>query len=234
MVDLVYVLKDNPPRTRELRYSLRSVQRYLTGYGGVFIVSVNIPTRITGVEHVYAVDNLGLLKDSRIFEKVLAACNDGRISEKFLFMNDDHFLCRPCHAPDFPFYNKGDLLLAEGRTDPYGMRLLRTGQDLQARGLPTVHFDIHTPILYDKAKFLTMASSFKWREPPGYVVKSLYGNFNRLDSVYLNDLKAESHRELVGLDQRPCFSTQDDSAWDNATGRAILKIVGEEPSRWER
>jgi len=106
MIDLVYTIKANDStwEDNELRYSLRSIEKYLSGVGQVFIIG-DCPDFLTNVIHIPATDEENReWKDRNIYRKLLIACNDVRISENFLFVNDDHYLTQPFEAGKFPFY----------------------------------------------------------------------------------------------------------------------------------
>lgn len=239
-IDAVYVLKDDTgERNWELRYSLRSLERYISGIRNVVIVTNTLPPFINpeAVTHIQETDRENT-KDQSIFRKVLTACESDLVSDPFLFLNDDHFLLQKAEASSIPNYVKRDHRLRDSKgTDAYSSRLRRTSKELRLKGFSDRHFDVHFPIIYEKEKFIRMSESFRWRIAAGFVVKSLYGNFHNLEGVEATDCKlsgdlpeSDIRRRING---RFVFSTK-----DKANTPAMLAVLedlcGAEPSRWER
>jgi hypothetical protein len=57
-------------------------------------------------------------------------------------------------------------------------RLKRTMEALNDRQLPALHFDCHTPIIFNKKRFCEVMASFPIGEGIGLTMKSLYGNIH--------------------------------------------------------
>ena len=179
-IDVVYVLgKGSRWHNNEIRYSLRSIQKNLIGYRNVFIVGEN-PGFTTNITHIPHPDELGPGNaDGNIIRKVLRACKRQRLSDTFLFINDDHFIIKPTHVKDIPPLHKGDMTtFSEGyfKQGLWRKRLKRTRDHLVAAGLTAFHFDAHTPILFNKHLFPDAVSRFDYATAPGLTMKSLYGN----------------------------------------------------------
>lgn len=170
MVDIVIPLnKSSRWQDNELKYALRSVEKFLRNHGRVFIVGDLPKWTIQNVIHIPAHDTKYPAKS--IMQKVLLACKDERVSDTFLFMNDDHFITTPMDADTFPYFHKGPLANSlKNRTDYlYTVKntLMRIGGDAK-------DFDIHTPIRYDKNAFIDTMTHFDWEVPHGYCIKSIY------------------------------------------------------------
>ncbi len=205
-VDIVYVLgAGSKYNNSEIRYSMRSVVKHLSNFANVVIVG-NCPNFARNLIHLPCQDKNDV-PDLNIRDKILVACNSPIVSEDFLFMNDDHFFLNDFNAAKFPNYHKGDLglAIAPRSMDAYRTRLLNTLNQLKNQRFPTLNFDIHTPILYNKEKFINMVKQFDWRVKEGLVVKSLYGNFYGLKAVQGTDYKVSGEQQINP--QAPCFST---------------------------
>lgn len=88
----------------ELRFCLRSISKYLTDYGQIFIIG-DCPDFIQNIIHIPATDSIFRKdKDRNIFNKLMIACEQNEISESFLFMNDDHYLLSDLVASEIPYY----------------------------------------------------------------------------------------------------------------------------------
>ena len=194
-VDVVYVLGTGSGwKNNELRFSLRSIEKNGINAGKIFVVGEQ-PEFLTNVIHIPASDvfNPNVNADGNIIVKVLAACADKRLSEDFLFINDDHLILKPIDLNNVPAFHKGDM---NGYDEIYwqplnywrSCRLKRTMDILNERGLTAFHFDCHTPILFNKDLFPEVISRFNYSEGSGLTMKSLYGN-----SVY-----SKSRKRLKG------------------------------------
>lgn len=194
MVDLVYPLGTGSRwENNELRFSLRSVAKHLTGVRNIYVVG-ELPGWLQGVIHVPFYEEPRSNKERNIYEKVKHLCRLEQVSDQFLFMNDDHFFLQNFDAPTFPFIHKKDLLVA-ARTLPensrYRRSLLRTRRTLSDLGLPTVNFDVHCPVLYDKHRFPQVMGQYDWTNTYAFTVKSLYCNSLRIEGVLERDGKVD-------------------------------------------
>ena len=219
-LDIVYVLGSGSRwENNELRYSLRSVAKYITDIGNVYIVGER-PDWINTkhVKHVFAPDKPGLeWKEFNIMQKVVKACTLPMLSREFIFINDDHFLLSV--IPPLPFYYQQTLnaSLAKRKVqDSYYFSMQNTLRALEGRGYNTINFDIHAPIIYDKNLFTDAVLSYDWLCcPGGYVVKSLYCNTLGITGTVDMDLKIKEKLTCQQIDaltlHRKYFSI-DDSA----------------------
>jgi hypothetical protein len=162
----------------ETRMALRSIFQYATGFRRVVIVG-------KAPDWLRESDQLRLVwrkefrgnKAWRIAAKTKWALETLDLTPRVAFWNDDYLLLQPVHVPSIPAIYRGTLT-----RDPHRNgwnRLLRhTADALKAAGLPTRHYDIHIPILFDRDKFLALSDWWKRsrRHRPGYVMKSIYGN----------------------------------------------------------
>jgi hypothetical protein len=204
-MDIVYTLGvGSKYKNHELRFSLRSVEKFLTGYGKVWIVG-ECPDWVRNANHIPAADS-GKNPDHSIMLKITEACNHPEVSDDFLFFNDDHFLLSAFSAPEFPYYYHGNLTayVKNRGLDGYGRRANNTLQNLTKRDLPSKYFDVHTPIRYNKKTFLETVTSQPWdRTADGFIIKSLYANALNIEGIEIKDGKLNS---LPGKDVN-IFST---------------------------
>lgn len=185
-IDIVFPLgKGSVFDNNEIRLSLRSIEKYLTGYRNIYIVG-EYPKWLKNCYHIPMHDT-EKVSDKNIMLKLKAACNHPDISESFIMFNDDHYLLKPFHAPTFPYFyhkNISDYIkLRHG--DHYGRRSLNTQSHLKAKGLPTKYFDCHTPIIYQKKAFIEhVVNSPDWENTwHGFILKSLYANSMQIEGV---------------------------------------------------
>lgn len=215
MIDVVYVVGAGSKwEDNELRYSLRSLARHVRGINKVWVVGQR-PAWCTAY-HIPCSDIYTHNKDANIIRKVLAACSDDRITEKFLFVNDDHFFLERETARYFPNYAKGPLW-SSSKSVSYVRRVENTRAVLRARGYPAWHFDVHAPMVIDRLLCAQTFNMFDYVDVhgPGLLFKSIYGNALRLPPIApFDDLKVGNHfahLPKADLDYlfswRPVFST---------------------------
>ncbi len=205
-IDIVYVLGTGSKHSdSELRYSIRSAVKHIKNIRNIVIVGT-CPTWIRNVIHLPCKD-IDPIPDINIRNKILTACNSAIVSDDFLFMNDDHFILKPYDALTFPNYHKGDLKdsIEPRSLDSYRIRLTNTYHQLKKKGFGTLNFDTHTPIIYNKQKFIKMTKLFDWTVFEGLVIKSLYGNVYKLKSELMKDYKINSPSQIK--EETQIFST---------------------------
>jgi len=181
-IDVVYVLGTGSNwANNELRFSLRSIETYGINVGKIFVVGTRPDFLSEDVIHIEATDiyNPTVNADGNIAHKVWVACADERLSDNFLFINDDHILLQEMDLGNIPAYHKGDM-----NTYPetfWGMnywrtRLQRTMETLNRNSLTAYNYDCHTPIVFNKKLFTEVMAPFPIGEGKGLTMKSLYGN----------------------------------------------------------
>lgn len=194
----------------ELRFALRSVEKHLTGYGDIFIIGEK-PEWLQNVIHIPATDiEQTWAKERNIFNKIMLACDDPRVSDDFLFMNDDHFLLRDYVAGEFPFYWDGSLTDVM-RVSQYKNTVANTVAQISEE---VRYFDVHCPIVYNKMQFLYAVDELDWSRKYGYCIKTVYAQslFDPI-TIHLRDLKINQplpYGEIINLIAgRPWFSIGD-------------------------
>ncbi|MFP4448488.1 MAG: hypothetical protein ACLFPH_07110 [Bacteroidales bacterium] len=200
----------------ELRFSLRSLQQYVTGIKDVYIVGA-LPDWVNQekVKFIQKADNYRRNKDANIIKKMIMCCVDKQISDPFLYVNDDHFFTKKTKANEFPFYHKGELY-SDSSNAMYRSRINTTRSMLKEKKLPILNYDVHTPILIYKEQFLKSFEGIDYAETY-MVMKSWYmNNWIGFDKgVEITDCKfnGSERRSLLKLKplvkKRPCFSTSD-------------------------
>lgn len=152
-MDLIYPLgRGSKWGNAEIRYSLRSVERYSLEDGfRVFVVGEK-PACLDWNKVFHIPFTEGKVKEINILEKAVAAAKDKRVSDEFFFINDDYFFLRPFSLKEFPYYHKGDIRTfdwgkkADDKIRSVYDRMVKTTADRLSRdGYGTFHYDIHTP-----------------------------------------------------------------------------------------
>jgi len=146
MIDVVYVLwSESKYQNREIRYSIRSVWKHGRNLGQLCIVGMKVDRLNSYVSVPY--DPAYKCKDVNIFGAMLAASRDSRISDPFLFFNDDYFMLQDFNAEDLPaWYGTPSF-----KQEIYEKIYRETLSVLRNRGIENPKFyDLHLPILVHK------------------------------------------------------------------------------------
>lgn len=193
----------------ELRYCLRSIEKYVPNLGNVFIVGEK-PSWLRSAFHLPEHDQKGWsAKERNIFRKLLKAVGSRLVSDDFLYFNDDMFLLAPWKGD---YYFKGTLADSfAGLSDSnYHKRTIANTLAYLGGGYD---YDGHAPIEMNKQKFLETVNNASWFIPHGYGIKSLYCNLNEIEGQYYPDLKIHQACNYFSLSNqlqnRRYFSTTD-------------------------
>lgn len=215
MIDVIIPLLKNGSKHNdlELRYALRSIEKYLTNYRDIYIVANYQPDWITGVTIVLLGDPY--TKTKNIKRKIEACLDISDISDEVLFTNDDIFLLKGTDATKYPYYysSKAEQKIADrDNRDIYKRIMINTDLGLCEHGKEDFkYFDIHCPIRYDKALFSKIMGEYNWEQSRyGFLIKSLYANSVGTDCIEKEDIVFDSPikemKDLVFLNNADCFS----------------------------
>jgi hypothetical protein len=234
-MDILYILgKGSPFNNEELRYSLRSLERYGSNIGKVVLVGEK-PDFLdyTKIEH-HLFTETGV-KDYRIASKIMHACAIGVVKGDFLFCNDDFFFTRPFDCNSFPYYYQGYLHHGDSIATAYQDHLRLTRDYLLSQGTSANHFDMHCPIIYNSEKFMALAPAWEYSKTTiGMVVKSTYANMHRIEGTPYRDVKLKeliNENDYKRMASNECFSIYD-QAWNRGV-KSYLERTFTEKSKWE-
>lgn len=202
----------------ELKYSLRSIEKYLPAPFEVVIVGDNMPEWINNVTQIELPDIKGQNQYS-VRRKIIAALHYA--SSEIFFFNDDIYLLEKAGA-NFPYYSSGVLeKIGESGAKP----LLK---QLQSHGKPAKYFG-HYPAVY-KRDFTEVINNFSIE----CITKSAYCNFTQVESIEVSDCKIlTAKKEGVireFIKDRPCFST---GVYSIQSALPVLEELFPEPSKYE-
>ena len=175
-MDAVYIVGNlSPWYDNELKYSLRSLEKHVNGIGEVFIVGHKPPFINEAAIHIPA-DDMTFNRARNIASKILLTCNDERVSEYFLLMNDDYFFLQDIqNITEYPFhYNK--TLRDVKPNSQFIHHVKATIKALELNGKAILNYDCHYPIIVNKHLFVSAYRQYDWSKEHGYTVKSMYCN----------------------------------------------------------
>lgn len=224
--DIVYILKEKQD-TEELIFSLRSVEknfphRYVWFVGGQ--PEGLKPDR--ALPHVQS----GADKWERIRSSMLKVITEPELSDEFFLFNDDFFVMKPIKGKFVNFADKTlswrieDLRNVHPWLNPYGRTVYKAREELKIQGFPENNFEVHLPMLFEKAK---VNSILKCSSPQ---MRSIYGNVNRIPFIQKDDVKVYDYDTIP--EDADYISTNDDTFTKGKVGEYIRQSFPD-PSRFE-
>lgn len=237
MIDLVYLYTAGS-NTNEIRYSLRSFQKHISGLGKVFIVGDD-PGIFKEVSIIPMGNIHGVNQARNIYEKILAACRHPEVSNPFMCASDDYILLSDYNAADLPFYYCGTFeepLRWMAHDSKYRVYVSVTNDALLEKQLPTKFFNLHFPILYHKEKFIDVMALYDWERSKSFISKSLYANTLRIEGEPTDRERKFHHPRTKAAIVRQLKGHKYFSTDDGVMNEPMLEVLNElypEPSRWE-
>ena len=215
-MDVLYYIGGGSMRHNiELRFSLRSIEKYGKNIDRVFVVG-NKPEFLQNVEYLWVEDKFEWWRNA--FEKTKAAINAG-ISEDFLLMNDDFFMTGAFDAAKYPYYYKGEM--PDGG-NAYQKVIANTKRILKGIGATTYHYGVHCPMRMNGKKYLELEKYFK--EPVS--ARCLYGNIY-CKGKKVSDCKGDTFKSNA----IKCWSAK---SWLTDENIKQLRAMFPEPSKYEK
>lgn len=179
-VDIVYPLSNKSVwKNNELRYSLRSLEKFAVNLGRVFVVGSK-PEWLTNVVHIPMTDSFRRNKDANIIKKVRAAIAAG-CTERFIFASDDQFLLTHADFQTLPAtYGKTHRI--GSRRGRWWARMDRTFEYLSSRNRKNVFYDTHLFQPHSASEFERIVSGTPYWRGIGFCINTLV--MNLYDSVH--------------------------------------------------
>ena len=152
----------------ELPYCVAGLRKYVSGLRDIYVIGDD--PGIPGVIHIPHGDPNRHNKEANMARKVLAACDDDRISDPFLLCANDEIFIKPVSLKNYPLY----WMDKTAKQSFYGKRIANTQK---AIGQNYRYFDGHVPILIHKALYKEAMSRLPWDTDvgPGILCRTPYG-----------------------------------------------------------
>lgn len=200
---VLYIYKHTHDDGQELRHSIRSLDN-MTNWNGQIFISGDKPDWLTGVTHIpVSKDGTTIMHDAE--ERVLAALEDERLPEVFIFMNDDIFCCEKTEVKNY-----------HNATDTRGPIFYRKAKELTLKKLnkygidDPLDYDIHTPMIMTKENRKKVSAMIRpsLRGIP-MLPRTIYGNLFYTESIPYEDKKTKSDNLKDGVFISTQFFTQE-------------------------
>lgn len=233
---IVYILGSGSKwNNNEIRYSLRSIEKKFENHERIFIIG-----RCPGwaerslITHIPA-DDIYDNKLKNAVYKISLACQDKRISEEFILMNDDFIFLRK--TPEIKTYTRGALLSAEEthqtRSGYYFKAINNTRKILRDLCVKTeINFEIHYPMIFEKKNFLKMIGLIDFKSQ-GLLFRSIYGNLFEVKGLLRSDFKLYDISELEDLKKGEFISTDNRVVFEPEFQKWIKRKFNQK-SKYER
>lgn len=185
----------------ELKYCLRSIEKYLTGWDMIYIIGEIMPAFRFGIGTI----NDGKLRDIEkrivdqparkefnIYSKILAACELDEVSENFLMWHDDHYLNKPLNVSEIKHWYSGTL-----QDDLKRPSSARYRSDIQQTILllnnvlgnkDFKNYDIHVPCIFNKSLFKMIFKDMNSE----VCIKSYYAEMAGVKGEEMQDCQVDS------------------------------------------
>ena len=223
--DIVYILRENI-NPYELTYSLRSVEKNFPHLNVWFIGGQ--PKGLTpdgAIRHKQTGYNKWDLIRSSMWKAL--ECED--ITEDFFLFNDDFYIMKPVEG-EFVNFTDGTLAdrieqLSHPRLSPYGATLYKAEQELKILGKPTLNYEVHLPMLFNKAKAREAIKSCSSPQ-----IRSVYGNYTESEHIDRRDVKVY---DLNTVPKSPDYLSTNDTIFNNGKVGEYIRRRFTKPSRFE-
>lgn len=168
MITIVYPYVQHLAAWQELKYSLRSVEKYFKESFKVLIVG-DLPEWIKDVQHIphTRISGIELTNCFDAITKLQLMLNSKKVSDDFIIMYDDIYLLKDTRTEDLQKrYYLEDLSKHERpeKLSNYQKIVFRTVDMLKREGLATLNCETHLPRLYNKNKMRMIMKLFRPRE----------------------------------------------------------------------
>ncbi len=199
-LDVVYILGVGSKwNDNELRFSLRSIERYYLNLGNVYVVGEKPKWLSDEVIHLPAKDPYLSKSRNGLHKIFMAATELPELSNPFLLFNDDFFLTTA--IDEFKVYDKG--LLADmlqrhpSKSGYYYDNMRETYKLLIEAGVENPKdFGVHYPGIFTKEQVTAVVDNY-YTQDSSFLLRTLMGNLYNWQSETVIDFKANNLAEFA-------------------------------------
>lgn len=219
-MDILYTLgRGSIWQNNELRYSLRSIDKYGKNVRRIYIVGDFLPSFVNQAEVTFIkCEQPYKDKFHNILYSILYACEHSDIAEDFLLSSDDHFYLRAVDFDDYPYWLKSEELPNADCQTGYKRHLWETRRLLELHGYEYKNYAQHCNTHFVKSVLLAhkdiIEESFKVEK--GVEATCLMLNILQKERPFQyierKDIKLKTERGsqiTSAIRERDCFSISD-------------------------
>lgn len=216
--DLDILIPYKKDLTKELIYCLRSIDKNLP-HRRIFIVG-DRPDHIKKIIHIPSPQIWN--KHRNVRQSVEKAINDHRLSENFIYFNNDMYVMRKVNT--ISNYNRGytmqvasDLVNVLGYNH-YIQGMIQTTALIGEQNQP-LSYELHVPMIFNKFKLRDIYRDYSQeiKLPYSFQFRTLYGNRHITNSRTIKDVKI---RKDEPIEYKNYLSTSDYS-FNNGVGELL-------------
>lgn len=191
MIDVLYIVGTGSHwNNYELRYSLRTLEKYGKNIGRVFVSGSN-PGFLSNEVIFTNIPDIDIFSVNHWY-KVSETFKQTDISDNCLYMMDDLFFNKEVDLENYPYYYKNYLQATYPIDRRYNRCLKNTYKILKDNNKDVKNFGVHCPIIYNRQKFLDMKVD-EYRKLDGFISpRSFYCNMYDIEGIQRDDLKIRS------------------------------------------
>lgn len=244
-MDILYIVGTGSKwDNNELRYSLRSIEKFGRNVGRVFIVGHKPSFVSDAVTHIPCDDPYNR-KHKNILNKVITAIEKSDIGKHFIVSSDDHFYTREVDFDNFPVYYQASVIQTEPgegkKRNNYHRSLEQTKEMLEKWGLPTFQTNPHCNTHFDADIYRLYYPLFAEAQEKEYggEMNCLMGNIlihDGVQPVRFVDKKIGAFADTADLikqiDGAECFSISDEAVLCGVGG--YLQSLFPNQSKYEK
>ena len=191
---------------RELRFALRSIERFVPKVRNIYIATDNPPKWLQNVTIVNVPDKHKHNKDANLFDKILAVCKTTDIGEYFLVWSDDQTAIDYIDPESIDIYNPRNKSKFINRNSTWAKRMVHTLDFLSSQGIKlNYNWDSHTPHLYKKSVIIPILESIPYAQEPGFCLDTILMGLSKAEPKINQDIvkiNAEINTPTEGWIQR--------------------------------
>lgn len=212
-LDVVYMCRSG--ENEELLYSIRSVCKNMK-FNNLYIVGGK-PDNIKP-DFFIKTENEKNTKWNIVNENLRLLSSQPVLTDNFILMNDDFFIMDKVNSI-YPMYrctleeHYKTLERKNGKKNQYTRILRRCEEKLKSEHLPTLSYELHVPIIFNKYKLGEVLNHFNYK-----CTRSMYSNYYKLYGVKIDDVKVNDIDEIPKFNK--FLSTRDETF----TGKAKILI----------
>lgn len=222
----------------ELRILLRSLHKYASNLGKIWVVTQKPPQWLKNVGVIYGEDTFKHNKDANIINKVKLACLNPEVNDHFIFASDDQLLTDKLDLDKAPvvYNNRGPKdIAAIPHPNNWHKRLMNTFNLLKQKGKSlTVNYEAHTFEPYIKSNFLSVFSEIPYENDPGVTINTAYYGMLGYPPMHFQDnVKITFEKTPVAIPKRmKLYAGYNDTAFTHGLSYFLLGYFYE-PSPYE-
>lgn len=246
-MDILYIVGKGCSKcnNNELRYSLRSIEKYGKNIDRVFVCGYCpewLSDEVVKLPYEINSDTKVIQKNWDIANKVIYAANNSDISDEFLVSMDDHFYTKQTNFNNYPYYvnksvNKGFLPNAK-RGHQYLDFLCDVMEVQKKHNIPTLYFSLHRNLHVSKKSLNERKEIIEKlrKENAPFEIFDFLNNYRfgkgEIVPTFVDDIKFYNGGEWWKTTIDECFSTGDFE--ENSGLDTLLKGLYSNKSKYEK